>query len=98
MTVKPCLLGLVAVLWAWPVHADLPDYVLERDYRNCLSGDRDPRRAIYCGCIRDGMKGWDEETYVRVVMQIAQASGKANAPTPSELQGLARQCLSGAFQ
>jgi hypothetical protein len=91
------LSALALVLFAFPAHAEIPDYVLDRDYQGCLGDDKDPDRATYCACVREGMKNWDLDTYVKTAMQAAASSGSANK-VPGKLEELANSCISRVLE
>jgi len=91
------LIGMFFILLAPKAHSEIPDYVLDRDYQNCVNNDPDPHRAIYCACIREGMRGWDQETYMEVATQEAATSG-SQGPLPGRIEDLAKQCMAKALQ
>ena len=71
----------------------VPAEALDKDYEACLGGEaaaQDPQRAEYCGCVRDGMRGWDTDTYAAVAQQAQTAT--AAAP-PQALADLAKGCI-----
>ncbi len=77
------LIGLIAA----PAQAELPDYVLDKDYQSCIADGKDANRDAYCACVRQGMRGWSEQDY----MDVAQA---AKAGLVSDRLGvLAKQCM-----
>lgn len=67
----------------------IPDYALNKDYENCL-GDQpnDHERQAYCHCVREGMRGWDLDTYGDIAMQQIK-TGKA----PAQIEMLAKGCV-----
>jgi hypothetical protein len=86
--------GLLLVALTPSARAEMPDYVLDHEYKNCVGGDEDPSRAAYCACVRDGMKHWDDSAYEELAMQMAAASTNPNAPPPAKIEELAKQCIS----
>jgi len=81
---------------ASPAFAELPEVVLDSDYKNCVGNDAvpDPNRLAFCGCIRSGMQGWSEDTYMNAAQQAATASKSgANAQAPAQIEDLAKKCL-----
>ena len=80
---------LIAAAQADPV----PAAALDADYQACLGGlpaQADAQRVAYCGCVRDGMSGWDSSTYAAVAQQAQTAT--ASAP-PAALASLAQGCI-----
>ena len=87
------VLGVLAVLLlAGAARAAIPDYALDRDYKNCVGDDNDPQRAAYCNCVRDGMRGWSENDYAQIASEQA---ANANTPgaIPSQIADLAKACI-----
>jgi hypothetical protein len=89
------LLGFMTLLLCGPAFADeLPDYVLNKDYENCMAGDNaNPQRAAYCNCVRDGMRGWAIGAYMEAATQAAANAGNQNAKAPGKIEELANQCI-----
>ena len=85
--------GFLLVLSVTPAAAAVPDFLLDRDYRNCLGDDEDPARAAYCSCMRQGMKSWDISDYAKTAMQAAAATADPDAAPPPRLEELAKQCM-----
>jgi hypothetical protein len=93
------LIGLLVIFGALSGRAwAMPEDVLGRDYQNCVGNDKDPKRAVYCGCVRDGMKSWSETTYIEAMMQVLAASSGAKAQASKDLDDLTKKCLAQAFQ
>ena len=78
-----------------PARAEIPDYILDHDYENCMGGDTaDKDRAAYCACVRQGMKGWSLAAYLDAAEQEAAAStGQSNGQPPGMIENLAKQCI-----
>lgn len=87
--------GLAIMLLALPAHAEpIPQYVLDHDYVSCMGGatpQKDPERAEYCACVRDGMKSWDLDTYGNVAMAQQKASNAQQVP--EKIEELAQSCI-----
>jgi hypothetical protein len=93
------LLGcFLTVFLALPARAELPDYVLDREYQGCVGNDKDAKHAAYCDCVREGMRGWSEDDYVAASMQTLAASPGSKAQTPNILQDLAKSCIAKVLQ
>ncbi|MFA4994754.1 MAG: hypothetical protein WC521_05575 [Bdellovibrionales bacterium] len=83
---------------ALPARAALPEEILNRDYRNCMGTDKEAKHAIYCECVREGMRSWSENAYIEAMMQVlAAASGKKTTATGS-FDELTKKCLAQAFR
>lgn len=96
---KALILGcFLSIFLATPSRADLPNDVLDRDYENCLDGDKDPARTTYCACIRNGMKEWDVNTYAEAAMQGLSPSSNPDTLLSGKIGDLAKQCLSQALR
>ncbi len=78
--------------------ATLSDDILNRDYKNCMENDKDPKRAVYCNCVREGMRGWSETAYIEAMMQVLAAASGTKAQASKELDDLAKKCLAQAFR
>jgi hypothetical protein len=90
---------LLLVVSAMPARAELPDFVLDRDYKNCMGNDNNPKHAAYCACVRDGMKDWSEDTYAEMAMQtISALSGSKAQKAPAKLEDLAHKCISQTLE
>jgi hypothetical protein len=69
----------------------IPEYMLQKDYENCLGGQtpqQDPERAQYCSCIRNGMRGWSEETYAALLIEQARTQ-----TLPPQIEALGKACV-----
>ena len=70
----------------------IPDYVLDRDYVSCMGGEhQDQERAAYCSCVRDGMRGWDLETYASIAMEQSKAASAQQVP--QKIGDIAKACI-----
>ena len=49
---------------------------------------QDSQRAQYCSCVRNGMRGWDEQTYEQIIAEQAKSQ-----QTPAQLDALAKSCI-----
>jgi hypothetical protein len=89
------LFAIALIALAQPVRAELPDYVLDRDYQNCLGvGEVDPQRAEYCTCVRNAMRSWDIDTYGNVATQATTTANLgASAQPPAQLSDIAKACI-----
>lgn len=83
------------------VHATpIPEYVLNKDYENCLGGESeksDPQRARFCECSRSKMRQWDLDTYG------ATATEAANNPLNTKdisqkIDEIASACLADSLK
>ena len=81
-----------------PAWAAVPEDVLAREYQTCVGGDSDPARAVYCECVREGMRTWDDATFAGVAAQAAAASAPTVANAPEKLAALAQQCIARALR
>jgi hypothetical protein len=69
----------------------IPEYALAKDYENCMGGltpQQDVQRAQYCSCMRNGMRKWDANAYVE--MLIEQARTQEISPA---IDALAKECV-----
>ena len=95
---KAVLITALALL-APAAYADpIPDYILNKDYDNCVKGatqdpdpaKRDPDAAKHCDCIRTSMRSsWSLDDYGDMVM----AQLKNSSQVPEKLQTLAKSCF-----
>jgi hypothetical protein len=72
----------------------IPDYALDKDFQNCMGNEspqKDPERAQYCNCVRDGMRNWDLDTYGAVASEQAKASNAQQVP--QKIEDLAKACI-----
>jgi hypothetical protein len=93
-------LALALTFLALPARAELPDFVMDKDYENCMGGDTgNAPRATYCACVRDGMRGWDINDYMAMAQEAvaAQAAGGDPASPPGKLGDLAKACIAKAM-
>ena len=90
-----CLLLMFVALPARA--AALPDEVLNRDYQNCMGSDKNPKRVVYCNCVRDGMRTWSDTAYIEAMMQVLAAASGTKAQASKDLDDLTKQCLAQAF-
>jgi len=90
------LLLLAFLSLSSPAFADpVPKEALDQDFSACMGGEteqKDPQRAEYCNCVRDGMKRWDTQSYANVAQQAAQNPTTENAP--AKITELAKTCIS----
>lgn len=95
MKTAPLAASLLVLALASPVRAELPDYLLDKDYQNCVGADTSDRQRIaYCECVRSGMQDWDMTTYVQAATQMAAAAASnPNAQPTGMIQTLAQGCL-----
>lgn len=90
---------LLLALAASPAHAAaLSDEILNRDYQNCMGSDKNPKRAVYCNCVRDGMRGWSETAYIEAMMQVLAAASGTKAQASKDLDDLTKKCLAQTFR
>jgi len=91
--------ALLFVLSVPPARAAaLSDDILNRDYQNCMGGDKNPKRAVYCNCVRDGMRSWSETAYIEAMMQVLAAASGAKAQASKDLDDLTKRCLAQTFR
>jgi hypothetical protein len=84
-------LALILLLASAPAFAQgLPPEVLSKEYDNCLQqgGPATPQKQAYCGCMRDKMTTWTEQTYEKIAKEV-MADG-AKSPT---LEAMAKECF-----
>jgi len=88
-------LRLLAFGLCWIVasaHAEMmTDTLLQKDYDNCMGGstaDKDPQRAQYCACVREGMKKWTTDEYGAAATEAQQSK-----VTPDQIANLAKTCI-----
>lgn len=90
-------LSLILTLAAATAHAEaIPEYALEKDFQNCMGGEspqKDPQRAEYCNCVRDGMRSWSLDEYGAIATQESKNGGSAQN-APAKLTDLAKACIS----
>jgi hypothetical protein len=99
MKVLTILIGLLPVLWIAPARAELPDDMLDRDYQGCVGNATDAKHIAFCGCLREGMSDWDEDTYDKITIGAAAAMSKGpNAPMPDRLDTLIKKCITEVLQ
>jgi hypothetical protein len=94
MKIAPVIGSLLLFVVAVPARAEIPDYILDHDYQNCIGDDADKDRAAYCACVRDGMRSWSLTAYMDAAEQEAAASaGQSNGQPPGMIENLAKQCI-----
>jgi len=96
--IKQAATGLLFVLLAAPAYAALPDDVLNRDFQNCVGGDKDPNRIKYCDCVRSGMKDWSENMYIESMMQAMSVATGTKTQASNNLEELAKKCVAQALK
>jgi hypothetical protein len=80
-------------LFAAAAHAEqMPDNLLQKDYDNCMGGEKDPQREQYCECVRNGMRSWTVDEYGNVATEAKNSSA-----TPAAVEALAKSCLAQIF-
>ncbi|MDR3448809.1 MAG: hypothetical protein P4M15_03510 [Alphaproteobacteria bacterium] len=80
-------------LWGQPACAELPAFILDKDYNACIADGTDTARNTYCACVRDGMRNWGVDEYLAMVAEASQAATPDKVPVPARLMTLAQSCL-----
>lgn len=93
MRMRTALLALLLASFAYNAQAEaIPAEVLDKDYKSCLGGENpEADRVAYCACVRDGMRGWDLDTYGNIAMEQSKAHN-AQQVAP-QIDQLARTCI-----
>jgi hypothetical protein len=87
---KAALVALALLFPAWAAHAELPAYVLDKEYQSCAGDGQDEGRNAYCACVRDSMRNWSGQDYADTAQAAAAKSGGA---TPDKIAEVAKECL-----
>jgi len=88
---KISFIAFLLALAALPARAEpIPDYVLNKDYENCVGTEAsDKDKVAYCQCVRDTMKkSWSLDDYGA----LAEEAIKNPKEPPARLQALAQAC------
>jgi len=84
-----CLLVFGFCALANAAHAEaIPEPYLQKEYDSCMGGDKDPQRAQYCECVRNGMRSWTVDQYGAVATEAKEGKG-----TPDQVAALAKTCI-----
>ena len=84
------LVGFLLILPSLPAHAELPEYVLDKEYESCAGDGQDQERNSYCACIRDTMRGWSDQDYADTAQAAATKNG---AQVPDKISEVAKLCI-----